>query len=127
MNKMNLIFFLAVVALTVNLAMAKDPVNRNPGFVGPEAGGLVTVKELLANASDDMKVVLQGNITKRISEDKYVFADSAGEIVAEIDNKNMPADQQITPSTVVKLYAKVDKEYFPKKLELDVKVVEIQK
>jgi uncharacterized protein (TIGR00156 family) len=127
MTKINLALFVTLVALFANVASAKTQVNQNPGFVGPEAGGLISVKELLATATDDMRVVLQGNITKRISEDKYVFTDKTGEIVAEIDNKNMPADQQITPETSVKLYGKVDKEFFPQKIEIDAKLVEVQK
>ena len=48
-------------------------------------------------------------------------------IIVDIDNKNMPADQQITPSNVIKLYGKVDKRFVPSKLEVDVKVIEVQK
>jgi len=35
--------------------------------------------------------------------------------------------EQITPKTLIKLYGKVDKDYFPSKIEVDVKSVEIQK
>ena len=69
-----------------------------------------------------------GSLGIAISEAiEAAVTDKTGEIVAEIDNKNMPADQQITPETSVKLYGKVDKEFFPQKIEIDAKLVEVQK
>ena len=94
------------------------------GFTGPDAGGEISVKELLKQAHDDTKVVLKGHIIKRISHDKYVFTDGTAEVVVEIENKRMPVEQ-ITPNTLVKLYGEVDKDYIPAKIEIDVKVVEI--
>jgi uncharacterized protein (TIGR00156 family) len=94
--------------------------------VGPDAGGEMSVKDLLATAQDNVKMYLKGYIIKRISHEKYVFTDGTGEVVVEIDNKNMP-QEQITPKTLIKLYGKVDKDYFPSKIEVDVKSVEIQK
>ncbi len=96
------------------------------GFTGPDARGEISVKDLLKQANDDTKVVLKGHIIKRVSHDKYVFTDGTAEVVVEIDSKRMPAEQ-ITPTTLVKLYGEVDKNYIPAKIEIDVKVVEIQK
>jgi uncharacterized protein (TIGR00156 family) len=131
------IMLLAVFCSAVALSSVEASQNHNsnshsstyitpPGFVGPDAGGEMSVKDLLATAQDNVKMCLKGYIIKRISHDKYVFTDGTGEVVVEIDNKNMP-QEQITPKTLIKLYGKVDKDYFPSKIEVDVKSVEIQK
>lgn len=131
--KQGLLVALAFTAFTSNV-LAKTiyyapqhaiPQVSRPGFVGPDAGGNTTVKELLAGATDDMKVIVTGHITHRVTNDKYIFADKTGQIVVEIDAKDMPISQQITPETRVKIYGKIDKKYFPAKTEIDVKIVEI--
>ncbi len=130
------VIFLAC-GLIVNTAFATEnhhsiafsAENQHPtssGFVGPDAGGAVSVKELLTHAQDNTRVVLTGHIIKRVSHDKYVFTDSTAEVLVEIDHKNMPLEQ-ITPKTLVKLYGKVDRDHFPAKIEIDVKAVEVQK
>lgn len=97
------------------------------GFVGPDAGGQISVKDLLSQAQDNTRVILTGHIIKRVSHDTYMFTDGTGEVIVEIDHEDMPAEQ-ITPKTLIKIYGKVDKDYyFPAKIEIDVKVVEIQK
>jgi len=123
------IIFLALLnsLMMASIAFAdqKEIISR-PGFAGPDAGGEMSVKDLLANSQDNIRVILKGYVTKRISHDKYVFTDNTAEIAVEIDNKNMPLEQ-ITPKTLVRLYGKVDKDYFPSKIEVDVKSVEVLK
>lgn len=97
-----------------------------PGFVGPEVGDEMSVQEVLAIAKDGLKVTLKGHIIKRLSHDKYIFTDNTAEIVLEIHNKAMPPEQ-ITPETLVKIYGKLDKDYFPSKIEIEVKRIEVQK
>lgn len=126
MRIVNFAIFTVLFSFAGATLMAKSPVlPPNPGFVGPRAGGIVTVKEILDNPTDDMRVVLLGNVTSQISDDKFTFADKTGNIVVEIDNKNMPADQKITPETSVKLFGKVKKDW--NKIKVDIKFVEVQK
>jgi len=57
------------------------------GFTGPESGlSPVTVSEA-KKLPDDTPVVLQGKVTSRLNrkKEKFVFRDSTGEIVVEID------------------------------------------
>ena len=44
----------------------------------------VTIAQAL-KMSDDMQVTLQGNLIKKISDDKYTFKDPTGTITVEID------------------------------------------
>jgi uncharacterized protein (TIGR00156 family) len=131
MKKNTTIFLALICAVTLGNAHAEPSQNSIPyagpgGFVGPDAGGEMSVKDVLASSYDDMRVILKGYITKRISHDKYLFTDNTGEILVEIDNRNMPAEQ-ITPKTLLKIYGKVDKDYLPSRMEIEVRSVEVQK
>ena len=59
---------------------------------------------------DDQIAVVQGNITKRISDDKYLFRDKSGEIVVEIDYKYW-AGLQVDEKDTLELTGKVDRDY----------------
>jgi uncharacterized protein (TIGR00156 family) len=48
------------------------------GFVGPDAGGQISVKDLLSQAQDNTRVILTGHIIKRVSHDTYMFTDGTG-------------------------------------------------
>lgn len=124
------VLLLCSVAFTSTLCADKSnpgmPMINPPGFIGPDVGDEMSVQELLAIAKDDLKVIVKGHIIKRLSHDKYIFTDSTAEIVVEIDNKDMPPEP-ITPETLVKLYGKIDKDYLPSKIEIEVKRIEVQK
>lgn len=105
-------------------------VQNRPGFVGPDVSYTATsVKDLIANAHDGMKVKLSGRIIKRISHDKYTFSDVVGDntegVVVDIDDKKMPLHEQITPDTTVIIYGEVDKSLVPSKIKIKAKKVEI--
>ena len=95
------------------------------GFQGPTTG---IEADTVANAQksrDDARVVLTGNIIQRVasSDDKYVFKDSTGEMIVEIDF-GLFAGRTVTPQTKVRLSGKVDKD-FMEAPKVDVKVLEI--
>jgi uncharacterized protein (TIGR00156 family) len=129
------IFLWSILCFT-SLANAAQPTDNgfidpninntnNVGFVGPDSSNEETsVKNILNFSYDDMRVVLKGHIKKRVSHEKYVFSDGTGEIIIEIDYKRMPR-AQITPKTLLKIYGEVDKDYFPHKIKIDAKHVEI--
>ena len=126
-----MLFLVIICASPLGYSHAQPAQNSIPyagpgGFVGPEAGGEMSIKDVLAASYDDMRVILKGHITKRISHDRYLFTDGTGEIMVEIDHRNMPPEQ-ITPKTLVKIYGKVDKDHFPSRIEIEVRVVEVQK
>ena len=91
------------------------------GFQGPnsaQGGGF-------QNSWDDARVVLTGNITQRVagSDDKYIFKDTTGEMIVEIDFE-LFAGRTVTPQNKVRLSGKVDKD-FMESPKVDVKVLEI--
>jgi len=59
-----------------------------------------SIKEIVANPEDKAEVQLKGRITKKLYEEKYLFEDSTGEVVVEIDDKRFPL-QEVTENTVL--------------------------
>ncbi|RZI47619.1 NirD/YgiW/YdeI family stress tolerance protein [Rickettsiales endosymbiont of Peranema trichophorum] len=130
------------VAMLLSFAVSAEAANggfvgpnsagtQHGGFVGPDASSASSIKSVLENGYDDMRVVLQGYITKRLSHDRYMFSDGAKEIVVEIDDEDMPREQ-ITPKTLLKICGEVDLDRgylnpLSPKIEIDVKHIEIVK
>jgi len=85
------------------------PVNQ--GFQGGGAGGYTVspIKDVML-MYDDQIAVVKGNIVRRLSDDKYLFKDSSGEMVVEIDYKYW-AGLQVNEQDVIELTGKVDKDY----------------
>ncbi len=72
------ILFLSLFIATSSLVFA-NPV----GFQNGESNKTNVINALKLN--DDSYVILDGNIVKKISSDKYLFKDPTGTIVVEID------------------------------------------
>jgi uncharacterized protein (TIGR00156 family) len=125
-KKMRSVVIVAVIALVIGLAGSSFA-----GFVGPsaEAGkGNVTVvsttvKAILDKPVDDMHVIINGNILKKLSHKKYIFSDRTGEITIEIDEDVFP-QAQITPLTKVEILGEVERKFF-KPVTIDVKSIKI--
>ncbi|EBP0013506.1 YgiW/YdeI family stress tolerance OB fold protein [Salmonella enterica] len=88
------------------------------GFVGKNAA-LTTVAEV-KNMKEDSQVTLRGNITARLSDDRYTFRDDTGTVVVEIDHKHWNG-VTVAPQDKVELQGKVDKDR--NETEIDVKQV----
>ena len=85
----------------------RDPADNNGGFSGP-SNSVTTVAEAL-KAKDDTLVVLTGKIERETSKEKYLFRDSTGGMIVEIDNEDWKG-QTVTPADTVVIYGEVDKE-----------------
>jgi uncharacterized protein (TIGR00156 family) len=123
-------------AITAIMMMTTAPVfAAEGGFNGPSAtpaqtqtqrGGFVDNNANLTTAAkvkdqkDDSWVKLRGNITERLSDDRYLFRDTTGTVNVEIDHKRWNG-QTITPQDQVEIQGKVDKEW--NEFEIDVKQV----
>ena len=96
------------------------------GFQGPGGQAGVTTVAQAKSAWDDTPVVLIGHIVSRAGGDHehYLFRDSTGEIVVDIDDK-LFMGRTVTPETTVRLYGTVDKEMM-ERTKIDVKSFEIQ-
>ncbi len=105
------------------------------GFTGPNAaqtqnqtqqGGFVDANASLTTAAkakdlkDDSWVKLRGNITERLSDDRYVFRDASGTVNVEIDDKRWNG-QTISPQDKVEIQGKVDKDW--NEFEIEVKQI----
>ena len=125
--------FAAIAAI---MMMTTAPVlAAQGGFTGPSAtqtqtqtqqGGFVDNNANLTTAAkvkdlkDDAWVKLRGNITERLSDDRYLFRDTTGTVNVEIDHKRWNG-QTISPQDKVEIQGKVDKEW--NEFEIDVKQV----
>ena len=114
----------AVIVLVIGLAGSSFA-----GYVGPgsEKENITvvptTVKAVLDKPVDDMHVILNGNILKKLSHKKYIFSDGTGEIKVEIDKDDFP-QAQITPQTKVEITGEVERKFF-RPVTIDVKSVKI--
>jgi uncharacterized protein (TIGR00156 family) len=94
---------LSALALGASLAFAQ--------YVGPSATPTYkTVAEVLKNPVDDAPVVLTGHIVKKLSKDKYTFADATGEIRIDVDQKHFPATP-VSEKTRVQIRGEVEKDF----------------
>ncbi|MBS3047399.1 YgiW/YdeI family stress tolerance OB fold protein [Enterobacter mori] len=123
-------------ALAAIMMMTTAPVfAAQGGFNGPSAtatqtqtlqGGFVDNNANLTTAAkvkdlkDDAWVKLRGNITERLSDDRYTFRDETGTVVVEIDHKRWNG-VTVSPQDKVELQGKVDKDW--NEFEIDVKQV----
>ena len=91
------------------------------GFQGPTTGIEADTVAKAQKSWDDARVV----ITQRVagSDDKYIFKDTTGEMIVEIDFE-LFAGRTVTPQNKVRLSGKVDKD-FMESPKVDVKVLEI--
>ncbi|MDU5453367.1 YgiW/YdeI family stress tolerance OB fold protein [Pseudescherichia vulneris] len=127
--------FAAIAAIAM---MVSAPVfAAEGGFNGPSAtqtqtqtqtqqGGFVdnsvspTTAAKAKDLKDDSWVKLRGNITERLSDDRYVFRDASGTVNVEIEQKRWNG-QNVTPQDQVEIQGKVDKDW--NEFEIEVKQI----
>lgn len=114
---MRYLFALIMVAM---LAVPSYAAFKGPGASGP-ASSVAQAKAM----RDDSHVTLVGQIVSQVpgTDDKYMFRDSTGEIMVDIDHKDF-GGQDVTPANTVRIYGEVDKE-FGRAPEIDVKRLEV--
>lgn len=127
-----------LAAIAAIAMMASAPVfAAEGGFSGPSAtqtqtqnqtqqGGFVdnsvspTTAAKAKDLKDDRWVKLRGNITERLSDDRYVFRDASGTVNVEIEQKRWNG-QNVTPQDQVEIQGKVDKDW--NEFEIEVKQI----
>ncbi len=94
------------------------------GFQKNGAAALCTSADVM-KARDDTHCTVEGRIVEKIagSKDMYIFEDSTGKILVDIDLKKF-ADRTVTPQNTVRLHGEVDVNHSGQR-ELDVDVLEI--
>ncbi|MBP5615606.1 MAG: NirD/YgiW/YdeI family stress tolerance protein [Alphaproteobacteria bacterium] len=69
----------------------------------------VSTVKAAQNMPDETMVMMQGNITKRVKKDKYMFNDNTGEIMVEIDGYAWNG-QDVAPTDMVTIVGEIDKD-----------------
>lgn len=108
MKKLIAISTLLVLSSTAFAGFTGDRMH-NGGFKdgNVNTGNITTVQQAL-KGSDNATVVLQGNIIKRLKdEDEFLFRDSTGEIVIEVEDEAWNG-QDVSPSDKITIEGKVD-------------------
>lgn len=102
MNKINasIIGLIAIISLSSG-AMA--------AYTGPVVQNKVSVTQL-KNLADDSLVTLQGNLTKHLGGEYYLFRDESGEIEVEVDNK-VWRGITVGPEDLLNIRGEVDKSW----------------
>ena len=110
MNKFNLLLTAAAVVFSTP-AMAR---NSDGGFVDVN---VITVEEA-KNMNDDAYVILQGYITDRNGDEKYVFQDKTGSITVEIDDDDWDG-VDVSPADLVEIQGENDKGWTAVEIDID--------
>jgi uncharacterized protein (TIGR00156 family) len=117
MYRFNLPLF-ATLATVASVALATEAAAQ---YVGPSnTPSYNSVRDVLKNPVDDMEVVLEGTLLKRMGKSKYMFSDGVAEIRVEIDSKHFPVSTLISEKTRVRLHGDIEKD-FMESPEIDVK------
>lgn len=117
MKKTNLRYAKAAVLLAA-LGGSAVSIGAHAQYTGPAAQKpLNTVSAVLESGVDDQKVQLKGRVIRQVGNEKYIFADSTGEIRVDIDDKLFvkPIDDKAS----VTIFGEVEKD-FMQSPEIDV-------
>lgn len=113
---------IGTIAMIASFSLATEAVAQ---YVGPSSNpSYKSVSDVLKNPVDDMEVVLDGTLSKRIGKSKYMFSDGVAEIRVEIDSKHFPVSPLISEKTRVRLHGEIEKD-FMESPEIDVKLVTV--
>ena len=100
------ILFMTIALLLANGEMLSA--QSSGGFTGP---GLQAVSVQEAKSMrDDSPVLLRGNILRFLGDEKYLFADSSGTIIVEIDDR-LWRGIFISENELVEITGEVDREF----------------
>ena len=106
-----------VLATALTLAACAD-------YYGKRHAAVMSVQAILDNPVDDMDVIVSGNITHKVADEKYRFSDGTGQINIEIDDDELPRGGLPSPETQVEIYGEVDYDK-GKAPEIDAKSVRV--
>jgi uncharacterized protein (TIGR00156 family) len=87
----------------------------------PQTVRYASVAEILKKPVDDVRITLQGTLTRKVGHEKYLFSDGTGEIRVEIDDKLFPGTK-VDEKTRVTIDGEVEKDLLQSP-EIDVKKI----
>ncbi|MCH5276484.1 MAG: NirD/YgiW/YdeI family stress tolerance protein [Desulfovibrionaceae bacterium] len=123
--------FLLALAFSLLLAGPAFAAFEGPGAAplspgtGTQEGAALCSAAAVLKAWDDTRCTVEGRLVEKVagSKDMYVFEDSTGTILVDIDPGKF-ADRVVTPQNTVRLHGEVDVKHSGER-ELDVDVLEI--
>jgi uncharacterized protein (TIGR00156 family) len=126
----NIALFLILSAFSIPALAAFEQTQANTnkgGFEGPGAQAIITTVAQAKSARDDAKCELIGSIIEQLpgDDDLYLFKDSTGEIVIELDD-DLFKGRTVTPQNQIRIYGEVDNDAF-EKTQIDVKKFDVIK
>ncbi len=86
------------------------------GFAGP--GIAVSLAKQAESLRDDTPVILRGRITRSLGGEKYLFTDTSGSVILDIDD-SIWNGQRITPDDPVEIHGEVDKDWGSVEIDVD--------
>ena len=118
--------FVAAICLS-NASFAGDGGKKMMGGFKQDLSQMpVSTVQDAQNMPEDTMVVLQGNISKRVKKDKYLFNDNTGEMIVEIEGYAWNG-QEVSPTDVVMIVGEIDKDGNVTMLEVDEVMMPTQK
>jgi uncharacterized protein (TIGR00156 family) len=126
----NIALFLILSAFSIPALAAFEQTQANTnkgGLEGPGAQAIITTVAQAKSARDDAKCELIGSIIEQLpgDDDLYLFKDSTGEIVIELDD-DLFKGRTVTPQNQIRIYGEVDNDAF-EKTQIDVKKFDVIK
>jgi uncharacterized protein (TIGR00156 family) len=126
----NIALFLILSAFSIPALAAFEQTQANTnkgGFEGPGAQAIITTVAQAKSARDDAKCEMIGSIIEQLpgDDDLYLFKDSTGEIVIELDD-DLFKGRTVTPQNQIRIYGEVDNDAF-EKTQIDVKKFDVIK
>ena len=100
-----------------NAAMTETMVVAGPGGFNGDNNVVLTVDQV-KGMGDDSKVWVEGSIIQKNGDEKYLFQDSTGSIIVEIDDDEWHG-LVVGPTDVVRIYGEVDHGLFRTKIDID--------
>lgn len=122
MKKLFIILFAAAILAASAFAQYDDyGQGYGGGFQDDETSyaAPTPIKKVL-RMRDDSYVTIRGKITRRLTDDNFLFADETGQIVVEIDYEDW-GGVTASPKDTLELTGEVDRDF--NKVKLDVKIV----
>jgi len=111
MHKTLIALTTALMVGVCSMAMAGEHHKKmmGGGFKQDMSQMQVSTVQNAQNMQENSTVALQGNISKRVKKDKYLFNDNTGEIIVEIEGYAWRG-QDVSPQDVVMIVGQIDKD-----------------
>ena len=118
MKKISMFAISCVVAISgAHAGMTETMVVSGPGGFNGGENVILTVDQV-KGMGDDSKVWVEGSIIQKNGDEKYLFQDSTGSIIVEIDDDAWHG-LVVGPTDVVRIYGEVDHGLFNTEIDID--------